>query len=78
VSLSHQIQAEAEAHDGNINDFLCEGHSSNTLKFNASRGGSLNGDDDLIHDALGALGLLAIIFGARLSITDFIAQRKKD
>jgi len=56
---------------------LRDAQGENTLKLNASRGGNLNGGDDLGNKVLGALGVLAVIFGVRLSTLNFIAQREE-
>jgi len=66
-----------EAYDNNSNNMLSDAQGENTLELDASRGGNLDGGNDLGDKALSALGVLALIFGARLSIPNFIAQREE-
>ena len=73
-----QIQTAVEAYDNNSNNLLSDTQGENTLELNASGGGNLNGGNNLGDKALGALGVLALIFGVRLSIPNIIAQGEKD
>jgi len=56
---------------------LRDAQGENTLKLNASRGGNLDGGNDLGDKGLGALGVLAVICRAMLNISEFIEERKK-
>jgi len=65
----HRIRAAVETYDDNANDFLREAQAKNVLKINASNGCNIDGGNDIEDEGLGALGVLAVIFGIMLSIS---------